>query len=82
MELTPEIRKYIDKSVLCWLATVSKKNMSVVFKSIHYISSNILNKEWPFIAFNSFEILSINIHFYFPCNRRHKMDKLTFRLKL
>jgi len=24
MDLTPEIKKYIDQSILCWLATVSK----------------------------------------------------------
>ena len=27
MELTKEIKNYIDKSVLCWLATVSNKNI-------------------------------------------------------
>jgi predicted pyridoxine 5'-phosphate oxidase superfamily flavin-nucleotide-binding protein len=27
MDLTPEIIKYIDKSVLCWLATVSADNI-------------------------------------------------------
>nr|WP_321233528.1 pyridoxamine 5'-phosphate oxidase family protein [uncultured Psychroserpens sp.] len=27
MELTANIKNYIDKSVLCWLATVSKDNM-------------------------------------------------------
>ncbi len=27
MELTTEIKKYIDKSVLCWLATVSAENI-------------------------------------------------------
>lgn len=27
MELTKEIKKYIDKSVLCWLATASTDNM-------------------------------------------------------
>jgi predicted pyridoxine 5'-phosphate oxidase superfamily flavin-nucleotide-binding protein len=27
MELTKEIREYIDKSVLCWLATVSNENI-------------------------------------------------------
>ena len=27
MELTIEIKKYIDKSVLCWLASVSKENI-------------------------------------------------------
>jgi len=27
MELTKEIREYIDKSVLCWLATVSLENI-------------------------------------------------------
>lgn len=26
MELTKEVKEYIDKSVLCWLATVSKDN--------------------------------------------------------
>ena len=27
MELTPEIKDYIDRSVLCWLATVSNENI-------------------------------------------------------
>ncbi len=27
MNLTPEIKEYINKSVLCWLATVSKENI-------------------------------------------------------
>ncbi|MFK8060951.1 MAG: pyridoxamine 5'-phosphate oxidase family protein [Polaribacter sp.] len=27
MELTKEIKEYIDRSVLCWLATVSNKNI-------------------------------------------------------
>ncbi|MFD1614271.1 pyridoxamine 5'-phosphate oxidase family protein [Gelatiniphilus marinus] len=45
MKLTAEIKKYIDKSVLCWLATASKDNVpNVSPKEIfsYYKTNNII----------------------------------------
>ena len=45
MELTEEIKEYIDRSVLCWLATVSAENMpNVSPKEIfnHYGANKII----------------------------------------
>ena len=45
MKLTKEIKKYIDKSVLCWLATTSKENIpNVSPKEIfaYYGTDNII----------------------------------------